>query len=267
MCSASRILLVVLAGCSAASGDPARGPLRVCADPNNLPFSNDAGAGFENSIASLIAKNLGRTVEYTWQPQRRGFIRTTLKAKECDVVIGVPAGYEMTATTKPYYRSSYVFVTRADRKLDLRSLDDPALTSLKIGLHAIGDDYANVPPAQALARRGLADHIVGFSIYGDYSKPDPPAELIHAVERGDIDVAIAWGPLAGYFAAHARRPLRVTPIASSDPGMTFAIAMGVRRGDVALRQQLDLILAARRKDVDHILDWFAVPRPRLEAAR
>src|SRR5690349_11696346 len=213
MCSASSALVVMLAAaaCSPA-GAATHEPLRVCSDPNNLPFSDEHGEGFENELATLIAKELGTTVEYTWFPQRRGFIRNTLKAKRCDLVLGVPAGYELVATTKPYYRSSYVFVTRADRKLDIRSFDDPRLAKLTIGLHAVGDDYAAIPPAHELAARNLTDHIVGYSIYGDYSEDSPPAKLVDAVARGEIDVAIAWGPLAGYYAKRAKPRLRVLPI-------------------------------------------------------
>ena len=127
--------------------------LRVCADPNNLPFSNNRGEGFENRIAVLIARDLGTRVEYTWWAQRRGFVRNTLNAGSCDVILGVPTGYGMVRTTRPYYRSTYVFVTRRDRGLHISSLDDPALRTLRVGVHLIGDDYANSPAAHSLAPR------------------------------------------------------------------------------------------------------------------
>src|SRR5690242_7829454 len=165
-------------------------PLRVCADPNNMPFSNDAGQGFENAIARLLADDLQRPLAYAWWPQRRGFIRQTLKAHRCDVVIGVPDHYGLVRTTRPYYRSSYVFITRRADHLDIDDIADPRLRTLRIGVHAIGDDYANVPPAIALARRGVIDNIRGYSIYGDYSKPEPTRSLIDAVDDGQIDVAI-----------------------------------------------------------------------------
>ena len=193
--------------------------LRVCADPNNLPFSNEQAQGFENEIATLLARDLGIPVAYQWMPQRRGFIRNTLKAKACDVVMGEPKGLDMVRVTKPYYRSSYAFVTRADRHLgDLKTFDDARLKQMRIGVHAIGDDYANVPPAMALAKQGLTDHIVGYTIYGDYSQPNPPRDLIDAVAKGDIDAAIAWGPIAGYFAKHASVPLVVTPVNQPSAG-------------------------------------------------
>jgi quinoprotein dehydrogenase-associated probable ABC transporter substrate-binding protein len=260
MCSVSRLglLLVAFAACARAEAKRPE-PLRVCADPNNLPFSDKAGNGFENALATLIAKDLGTTVEYTWLPQRRGFIRNTLKAKKCDVVIGVPARFEMAATTRPYYRSSYVFVTRADRKLDIKSFDDARLKTATIGIHAVGDDYAAVPPAHELASHGLADRVVGFSIYGDYSKAHPPGDLIDAVASGTIDVAIAWGPLAGYFARRSKVPLQVTPIDSQAPGMTFSIALGVRKDDRALHDSLERVLARRQRDIAKLLARFGVP--------
>jgi len=236
--------------------------LRVCADPNNLPFSNQRGEGFENVLARLLARELGRDLEYTWWPQRRGFIRQTLKAERCDLVMGVPANFEMVEPTAPYYRSGYVFVTRTDRKLNLHSLDDPRLHALAIGLHAIGDDYANVPPAQALASRGIVTNIHGYSIYGDYSRPNPPRSLIDAVARGEVDVAIAWGPLAGYFAAREPVPLTVTPVIDKDehdPAMQFDISAGVRRGDAALKTAVEGVFSARRSEVDDVLRNFHVP--------
>ena len=236
--------------------------LRVCADPNNLPFSNHRGEGFENELALLVARELHRKLEYTWWPQRRGFIRQTIKSGKCDLVMGVPAHFELVEPTAPYYRSSYVFVTRADRKLDLKGFDDPQLRRLTIGLHAIGDDYANVPPAQALATRGITGHIRGYTIYGDYSRPDPPRELIDAVARGDVDVAIAWGPLAGYFAAREPVALTLTPVIdhdTRDPAMQFEISAGVRHGDHALKSAVERVLATRRGEIDQVLRAFHVP--------
>ncbi len=220
----------------------------MCADPNNLPFSNRAGEGFENALATLVAGELGKTVSYTWFPQRRGFVRNTLASGRCDDIIGVPVHYGMAATTLPYYRSSYVFVTRPDRHLDIDSFDDPRLAQLRIGVHTIGDDYANVPPAQALAAHGIVGNLRGYSIYGDYSRPDPPRDLIDAVAEGEVDVAIAWGPLAGYFAQREQSPLAMRiarPSGLATAPMTFGIAMGVRREDAALRAALDGMITRR----------------------
>jgi quinoprotein dehydrogenase-associated probable ABC transporter substrate-binding protein len=233
--------------------------LRVCADPNNMPFSNQRQEGFENRIASLIARDLGVPVQYTWWPERRGFVRNTLKARVCDVVMEVPASYELTGHTAPYYRSTYVFVTRADRHLTIKSFDDPALRHLRIGIHMMGDDYANSPAASALARRGLAAQIVPFMIYGDYSRPDPPTQLIRAVAADSVDVAVAWGPLAGYFAKRSPVRLVLTPVVPASREFAFSMAMGVRHGDSTTRAVLDTELTRRRADIRRILEDYGVP--------
>jgi mxaJ protein len=240
------------------------GVLRVCADPNNLPFSNQHGEGFENKIAELLAQDLGERVEYTWWAQRRGFFRNTLRAGTCDIVIGVPSAFEMALTTKPYYRSTYVFLTRKDRHLNLTSLDDPSLKKLKIGVQIIGDDFSNAPPAHALSRRNIVGNVKGFTVYGDYSQPNPPARIVDAVAKGDVDVAIVWGPLAGYFAKQSRVPLTVVPVSPQidQPFLPFVfdISMGVRRDDQELRDQIEQVLERRRDEVDRILQEYAVPR-------
>jgi len=237
--------------------------LRVCADPNNLPFSDSAENGFENRIATLIARSRGQRLEYTWWPARRGFIRNTLRAGRCDIVMGVPSSYELTLPSTPYYRSTYVFVTRTDRHLAVRSFDDTVLRHLRIGIHMMGDDYANSPAALSLQRRRLGAQIVGYMIYGDYSKPHPPSALINAVTRGDVDVAVAWGPLAGYFAKQSRVPLTLANVSPAiDLPFTpfvFDIALGVRRGDTARRAMLDSELVRHRVDIERILRDFGVP--------
>ena len=240
------------------------GVLRVCADPNNLPFSNQRGEGFENKIAELLAHDLGERVEYTWWAQRRGFFRNTLKAGLCDVVIGLPSGFEMALTTKPYYRSTYVFLYRKDRGLSVNSLDDPLLKSLRIGVQIVGDDQSNAPPAHALTRRHIVTNVKGYTLYGDYSRENPPARIVDAVENRDIDLAIVWGPLAGYFAKQSRVPLEVVPVSPQidQPFLPFVfdISMGVRREDQDLRDQLEQILDNRRAEIDQILADYRVPR-------
>lgn len=240
------------------------GVLRVCADPNNLPFSNQRLEGFENKLAELIAKENGERLEYTWWPQRRGFFRNTLKAGSCDVVLGVPAGFEMALTTSPYYRSSYVFITRADRHLDIKSFDDPVLRKLKIAVQMVGDDFSNTPPAHALTRRNIIQNVRGYTLYGDYSQPNPPARIIDAVAQREVDVAIAWGPLAGYFAKQSKVPLKLVPVSPQvdQPFLPFVydIAMGVRRGDQELKDQLERSLDKRRADIDRLLAEYGVPR-------
>ena len=242
---------------------PSVAPLRVCADPNDLPFSNAARQGFENRIAELVGSELGRPVEYTWWAQRRGFVRNTLKANTCDLVVGTVAGMEMLATTRPYYRSTYVFVSRRDRHLDIRSFDDPRLRRLKIGVQLVGDDGANTPPAHALAARGLANHIAGFTVYGDYRRPNPSSQIMDAIAGGAVDVGVVWGPLAGYFARRADAPLQLSPVTPSvdASGLPFAfdIAMGVRRQDSTFRRELNDIIVKRRPTIDSILTAYGVP--------
>lgn len=237
--------------------------LRVCADPNNLPFSNEKGEGFENELASLIANELHADLAYTWAPQRRGFVRTTLKAKRCDVVMGVPKQLDMLRTTNPYYRSSYVFVTRPGTASPA-SLDDPALHELRIGVPAVGDDGANPPVALALTRHGLVENLRGYSVFGDYREESPPADLIRALRKREVDVALAWGPLAGWYATHPEPKLTVAPVPEKDapPGMSFAfdIAMGVRKDDAVLARELDDVLLRKKSDIDALLDRYGVPR-------
>ena len=240
------------------------GLLRVCADQNNLPFSNEKQEGFENKIADLLAHDLGERLEYTWWAQRRGFFRNTLKAGACDLVMGVPAGLEMALTTAPYYRSTYVFVSRKNRQLDVTSFDDPRLRNVKVGVQMVGDDFSNSPPAHALTNRGIITNVKGYSVYGDYAQPNPPARIIEAVERGDVDVAIVWGPLAGYFAKRSHLPLQIVPVTPqmdrSYLPLVFDIAMGVRRGDNDLRDQVEQVLEKRRPEIDRILAEYGVPR-------
>jgi quinoprotein dehydrogenase-associated probable ABC transporter substrate-binding protein len=242
---------------------PAAHTLRVCADPNNMPFSDRAKEGFENRIASLLARDLGETPVYTWWAQRRGFIRTTLAARQCDVVVGITAGAANVLTTPAYYRSTYVFVTRRDRHLDISSFDDPRLRTLRVGLHVIGADYNSLPPGVALAARGIVHNVVGYSIYGNYAKPSPPSALIAAVAKGDVDVAIAWGPLAGYYAKRSPVPLVLTPVATPTAGhgipFAYDIAIGVRRDDRVLADKLAGVLVRRHTEVERILRDYGVP--------
>ncbi len=237
--------------------------LRVCADPDNLPFSNQKLEGFENRLAELLAREMDATLTYTWRPQRRGFIRRTLNSEECDVVPGFPSGSEMLLTTRPYYRSTYVFVYAKDRNLQIRSFDDPALRRLKVGLHAIGEDGANPPPAHALGRRGITKNIVGFNMLDVETVQNPQGKIIDAVAAGEIDVAIVWGPFGGYFAKQQKSALEVVPVspAIEPSGIPFAydISMGVRLGDTALKTELERILDRRRSDVLRVLHEFGVP--------
>jgi quinoprotein dehydrogenase-associated probable ABC transporter substrate-binding protein len=247
---------------------PSRPPtprvLRVCADPNNLPFSKFDGSGFENRIAELLAADRHATLEYTWWAQRRGFVRNTLKAGACDVLIGVPRQFDLARTTRPYYRSGYVFLSRRDRGLALESFDDPRLRHLRIGVQMIGDDFNNSPPAHALSNRGIIRNVVGYSVYGDYSRPSPLSEIVDAVDRGEVDAAVVWGPAAGYFARESKAGLALRAVSpqrdSASLPFAFDISMGVRRDDAALCDELDDFIVRRRADIDSILNSYGVPR-------
>jgi len=255
-------LLGLPAVCLVAAVFAPRPTLRVCADPNNLPFSNRAGKGFENQLASLLAHAMGMRVQYTWWPQRRGFLRYTLDAKRCDVIMGIPPGFPGVLTTRPYYRSTYVFVTRVDRHDAPHSLNDDVLHHLRIGLQFTGG-HANPPAEHALAKRHIVRNIVAYSIYGDYAHSNPPARLMDAVAHGDVDVAIAWGPLAGYFARREAVPLQLTPVspAVDGPGLSFVfdIAVGVAEGDSARRNALQHALDAKHGQIVRLLRSYGVP--------
>lgn len=255
------LLAVLIAGC-ARTAEPQR-TLRVCADPNNLPFSNEQGEGFENRIAELVAQELGARLEYTWHAQRRGFIRNTLRAGECDVVAGVPSSFELALPTRPYYRSTYVFVYREDSGIDVRSLDDEALRTLRVGVQVVGDDYTNSPPAHALGNRGIVHNLVGYSVLGDYTEYVPTGRILDAVAEREIDIAVVWGPLAGWYTRRYQLPLRLVPV---EPQIdlpylpfVFDIAMGVRREDVALKEELDAVLLRRSAEISAILLEYGVP--------
>ncbi|HKO59432.1 MAG TPA: substrate-binding domain-containing protein [Thermoanaerobaculia bacterium] len=255
------IIILMFAACARAPREPER-VLRVCADPNNLPYSNEKQQGFENRIASMIARDFGARVEYTWLAQRRGFIRNTLGAGRCDVVMGIPSNYELALPTAPYYRSSYVFLSRRDRKLGITSLDDPKLRHLEIGVQLVGDEGS--PAIYALSARGLSKNLAGYLVTGDYAQPDPPRNIVDAVAKGEVDVAVVWGPQAGYFARQQKVALDVVPVTPQiDPPFlpfVFDISMGVRRADKRLRDRLDQELERRRPDIERILDQYGVPR-------
>jgi mxaJ protein len=247
-----------------AASPPERHVLRVCADPNNLPFSNERKEGFENRIAELMAHDLHQKVEYTWWAQRRGFMRNTLKADSCDVIMGVPTALGMILPTSPYYRSTYVFVTRRDRNIDVTSFDDPVLRRVRVGVQLIGDDGVNTPPAHALSNRGIVRNVKGYAVYGDYSQESPPSRIIDAVARGDIDVAIAWGPMAGYWAKRSSVPLNLVPVQPQIDlpflPFVFDISIGVRHGDTTLRASLQSALTHRQSEIQRILDEYGVPQ-------
>lgn len=242
--------------------------LRVCADPDNLPFSKSDGSGFENRIAQLVASDLGLSLQYEWLPDRRGFVRKTLGAELCDVIIGVPVGFERAMTTKPYYRSSYAVVQRqSDPTPAIERVDDPRLANLRIGVQLIGNDQAPSPPGLVVARKGWIENVEGFMLN---ESPPSAARMITALASGAVDVAMIWGPQAGWHARRSAKAMRVRLVGAPDDiaiPFEFSIAMGVRRSDKALMAKLDEVIARRRADIEAILDGYAVPRLPLGAAQ
>ena len=237
--------------------------ITACADPNNLPFSNRAGQGFENKLAKMIASDLHAKLQYVWWAQRRGYVRNTLNDAKCDFWPGIGSNVEMAATSRPYYRSTYVFVSRVSDKLARLTLDDPRLRKLRIGVQMVGDDFSNTPPAHALTRRGIVGNIRGYMLYGDYRQPSPSSEIVRAVERGDVEVALVWGPLAGYFAARSPVPLRLEPVTpwmdDMQWPMQFDVSVGVRRDNQRLLKEIDAVLDRRSGDIRRLLEAYHVP--------
>jgi mxaJ protein len=236
--------------------------LTVCADPNNLPFSNRAGEGFENKIANVIAHDLHAHIHYVWWAQRRGYARNTLGEAKCDLWPGVAAGVDRVVTTRSYYRSTYVFVSRLDSPFAHMSLDDSRLAKASIGVQMIGSDGENTPPAHAIAHRGLIDNVRGYMLYGDYRDSNPPSAIISAVAHGDIEVALVWGPLAGFFAERSKVRLRIeaiTPAVDRRWPMQFDIAMGVRPSSPELLDRVNEILGHEEVNIKQILRAYHVP--------
>jgi mxaJ protein len=232
--------------------------LRVCADPDNLPFSNDREEGFENAIARLVATDQGRQLRFVWQPPRRALAETALSRGECDLAMGAPAQIRTATVTRPYYRSTYVFVTRRGGRR-LRTLADPRLRRFRIGMQIGGDD-GDPAPLRALAARGLQSNLRGYTAFNGSDVPQ--RALIDAVARNEVDVAVAWGPLAGFFARRSRVPLTVSPVSVAGDGalpLAFDIVMAVGRGDRDLAQALNGTIERRAEDIRRILERFDVP--------
>ena len=231
--------------------------LRVCADPDNMPFSDRQQRGFENRIADVVASALGAHLTYVWQRMGRGFVREYIDKAQCDLVMGVPANFRPLLTTTPYYRSSYVFVVPARGALHSISLDSPELHRLRIGVQVLDENYT--PPGSALARRGLQNKMVGFDTTGESAD-----SIIRAVASHQVDIAVVWGPLAGYFAKPYHDSLKLVPVEPEvdPPGLpfTFSISMGVRKANVALRDELEKVLVQRGRQIQQILAEYNVPQ-------
>jgi quinoprotein dehydrogenase-associated probable ABC transporter substrate-binding protein len=245
------------------------GRIRVCADPDNMPSSNDKLEGYENKLADLIGKELNSKIEYVWYPTRRGYFRI-LNGMYCDMALEAPAGLDMAGATKPYFRSGYFFVARQGSGLDdITSLADPRLKKLKIGVNIYTSDAENSPPAMALSQYGVVGNLVGYStFFDDHNRPE---DIVHAVANKDVDVAIAWGPLAGYFAKQSPVPLVLHPLPArdslSDFPFQYDMGIAVRRRDKEFRDSLEAVLERRKPQVQAILKEFEVPLLPIEQER
>ncbi len=239
---------------------PTAGLLRVCIDPNNLPVSDSLNQGIENKIAQLLADTWHSKLEYVWWRQGFGYFNRGLNGLYCDVDITAPQGMDIVATTRPYYRSSYVIVYRKDSGLNITSLDDTVLKHLRIGINMVGSDGDASPPAEALKSHGVVGNLVGFAPF--FSDINPPGAVIQAVADKKVDVAIVWGPIAGYFGAKVNTPLVMNPI-TSDPKtgipFSFSIAMATGRRNRALRDSLQTFIDHNQDKLNGILRSFNIP--------
>ena len=245
---------------SAAEGHRAdlvnRTALRVCADPANMPFSNEGGEGFENKIAEIVAAEFKVPTEYTWFPQATGFIRQTLFAKRCDVVIGYAQGDELVLNTNHYYRSAYALVYRVGSGLDgVDSLSDPRLKDRRIGV------TAGTPPGSVMARLGLLEQAKPYPLMVDRRYDSPGERMIEDIRSGAIDAGVLWGPIAGYFAARGGEKLSVMPLLKEvgTPRMAYRITFGVRNQEDDWKHQLNAVIAKRQGDIDAVLLEFGAP--------
>ena len=244
-------------GETAAAGAADQHVLRVCGDPNNMPFSNRKLEGIENEIAAVVAKELGWELQYVWWPHQRGLVKRVLNTGRCDVLVGIPKGYDMVRWTKPYYRTGYVIAYRKDRVAEIRSLDDPQLRTLKVGVQV------NTPPHNALGQRGIVgDNVVAYQLMFDPNvhPEDYPGRELEDLIAGRIDVALVWGPIAGYFQKKkGAASLALVPI--EEPGQQFAfeISMGVRKADTELKARLEQALDSKQDQIRAILEDFGVP--------
>jgi quinoprotein dehydrogenase-associated probable ABC transporter substrate-binding protein len=232
-----------------------RTELKVCADPNNLPFSDEKKEGFENKIAELMGAELGLKVDYTWFPQVIGFVRNTLRAHLCDLVMGTVAGDEIMQTTNPYYFTTYVMFYRSDKGHTLAGAEDPHLASLRLGV------VAGTPPSDLLVRHELMSHTRPYALTVDTRSESPTHEMVQDVVDGTIDVGFLWGPIAGYYRKLNDLPLTLVPL-KDEPGaarMEYHIAMGVRANEAEWRRRINAAILKRQPEITTTLRQFGVP--------
>jgi quinoprotein dehydrogenase-associated probable ABC transporter substrate-binding protein len=254
LCAAALCVAGYLASAGLANAAPV---LRVCAEPDNMPFSNDKGEGFENKLAELIAERLGEDLEYTWFTENTGYLPNTIGTGACDLVMGYAQGTDLIEDTNPYYHTSYVLITREDDE-DLKgveSLSDPRLKQKRIGI------FARTPPASILAMHGLTSHAKPFENTTGESQAQAAKAMIEEIAAGELDAGLLWGPVGGYYAQRAEVPLRVTPLVKESAGPTtfYGITMGVRPNEPQFKHEINKVLADNQQDINVILQGYNVP--------
>ena len=230
--------------------------LRICADPRNLPFSNEKGEGFENKLGELFAEKLQKKLDYMYFPQATGFVRMTLAAHRCDVIMGFPQGDDLVQGTNPYYRTAYALVAKQGSGLDdVATLEDARLKGKRIGI------VAGTPPATNMAVAGLMANAKPYQLMIDTRFDSSGAAMIKDLMSGEIDAAVLWGPMAGYYAKQASPPLHVTPLVkeTSGPRLAYRIGMGVRPADQNWKRQLNRLIQENQPAINKILLDFGVP--------
>jgi quinoprotein dehydrogenase-associated probable ABC transporter substrate-binding protein len=230
--------------------------LRVCADPRNMPFSDEQGEGFENKLAELFAQKLGKGLAYAWYPQATGFVRNTLGAHKCDIIMGFPQGNDLVQSTNPYYRTSYALVFKSGNGLDgAETLNDPRLKGKHIGI------VAGTPPSNYLAASGLMASAKPYPLVIDTRVDSSAQAMMKDLADGVIDAGVLWGPMAGYYAKQANPPLTVVPLTheAGSPPLVYRITMGVRFSDQEWKRSLNRMIQENQPAINEILLAFGVP--------
>jgi quinoprotein dehydrogenase-associated probable ABC transporter substrate-binding protein len=230
--------------------------LRVCADPHNMPFSTEQGEGFENKLAELFAAQLGKGLAYAWYPQAPGFVRNTLAAHRCDVLMGIPQGDDLVQVTNPYYRTAYALVLKTDSDLNgVDTISDPRLHGKRIGV------VAGTPPANNMAANGLMANARPYPLVVDTRVDSSGAAMMRDLAAGEIDAGILWGPLAGYFARSAGPEMKLVPLVKEKggPRLAYYISMGVRYADQDWKRLLNGKIAENQDAINKLLASFGVP--------
>lgn len=257
LCSGLLLLVCCVSAIAAGSNRQAltTAHLRVCADPNNLPFSNEAQEGLENKVINLLAEELGKEVRYTWFPQSVGFVRNTLRLRQCDLISGITTTSEKVQNTNPYYHSAYAIVHKTSLEPKIESISDPRLKNLKLGV------VAGTPPADVLATQGLLGSLKPYHLVADTRRDAPARDAILDVESGEIDVAFIWGPIAGYFSKDLEEPLQVTPLLQEDSRvrMNYRVSMAVRFNETDWKRTINAALAEIQPQINTVLHDYGIP--------